>query len=288
MAVGAIGRRLPLPEVSSSCGLSFLLHGLLALAVLYAPQWLHGKPFKVPVSYEVTLVSPKETDSKQKPDSPLRVGQKVATATAKAAAQPRDVLTLPSLPKPSISGAAVRLHAAPTRTEEMTLPGRHRPSERQPVAPEVAAPPAPPKIVAPQVASTPAISQPVITPPVVDLARAGAGQDLGVATETGVTVGNTDPALAYYFVLIQDKITGNWTPPKMSPGTTASVSLSLRIFRSGQVRDLAVGSSSGDRLLDDSAVRAVGLSSPLPPLPPLFKAEALSLELRFTFVGEKS
>jgi len=283
VAVGAIGRRLPLSEVSSSCGLSFLLHGLLVLAVLYVPQWLYGKPFKVPVSYEVTLVSPKETDSKQKPDSPLRVGHKVATATAKAAAQPRDVLTLPSLPKPSISGAAVRSHAAPTRTEEMTLPGRRRPSERQPVAPS-----APPKIVAPQVASAPAISQPVITPPVVDLAKAGAGQGLGVATETGVTVGSTDPALAYYFVLIQDKITSNWTPPKMSPGATASVSLSLRILRSGQVRNLAVGSSSGDRLLDDSAVRAVGLSSPLPPLPPLFKAEALSLDLRFTFVGEKS
>ena len=255
--------------------------------VVYVPQWLHGKPFNVPVSYEVTLVSPGEPGDKQKPALSLPVRQKVATATAKAAAQPRDVLTLPSLPKPVIPGAAARPQAAPTRTEEMTLPGRHRPSDRQPVAP-VVAPQAPPKIVAPQVASAPGISQPVIAPPVGDLAKAGAGQGLGVATETGVTVGNTDPALAYYFVLIQDKITGNWTPPKMSPGTTASVSLSLRILRSGQVRGLAVGSSSGDRLLDDSAVRAVSLSSPLPPLPPLYKAEALSLELRFTFVGEKS
>lgn len=287
MAVGAIGRRLPLPEVSSSCGLSFLLHGLLALAVVYAPQWLYGKPFKVPVSYEVTLVSPKETDSTQKPGPPLQVGQKVATATAKAAAQSRDVLTLPSLSKPTIPSAALRPLAPSTRTEEMTLATRRRLSERQPAAP-VVVPTDPPKIVAPQVASAPAISRPVITPPGVDLAKAGAGQGLDVATETGVMVGNTDPALAYYFVLIQDKITGNWTPPKMSPGTTASVSLSLRILRSGQVRDLAVGSSSGDRLLDDSAVRAVGLSSPLPPLPPLFKAETLSLELRFTFVGEKS
>ncbi|MGB4782287.1 TonB family protein [Candidatus Methylomirabilis sp.] len=285
MAVGAIGRRLALPEVSFSCGLSFLLHGLLALAVLYVPQWLHGKPFKVPVSYEVTLASLQETGSTRKPDSPLRVGQKVATATAKAAAHPRDVLALPSLPKPSISGEAVRAHAALTRAEEMAF--RHRSSERQPVVPMVA-PPAPPKIVAPQVASGPAISQPVIAPPVGDLAKAGAGQNVGMATETGVTVGNTDPALAYYFVLIQDKITGNWTPPKMSPGTTAGVSISMRILRSGQVRNLAVGSSSGDRLLDDSAVRAIGLSSPMPPLPPLFKAEALSLDLRFTFVGEKS
>lgn len=287
MAVEAIGRRLPLSEVSSSCGLSFLFHGLLALAIMYVPQWLHGKPFKVPVNYEVTLISPKETDSTQKPGPPPRVGRKVATATAKAAAQPRDVLTLPSFPKSSMPGAAVQPLAPPTQTEEMTLATRRRLSERQPPAP-VVAPTDPQKIIAPQVTSAPAISRPVIAPPGVDLAKAGAGQGLDVATETGVMVGNTDPALAYYFVLIQDKITGNWMPPKMSPGTMTSVSLSLRILRSGQVRDLAVGSSSGDRLLDDSAVRAVGLSSPLPPLPPLFKAETLSLELRFTFVGEKS
>lgn len=169
----------------------------------------------------------------------------------------------------------------------MTLPGKRRTAERPPVVPDMR-PPAPPKIVAPQVAGVPAIGQRAITRPAADLAKAGAGQDLGAVAETGVTVGNTDPALAYYFVLIQDKITGNWTPPKMSPGTTANVTLAMRILRSGQVHNLVVGSSSGDRLLDDSAVRAVNLSGPLPPLPPLYKAETLSLELRFTFVGEKS
>ena len=121
-------------------------------------------------------------------------------------------------------------------------------------------------------------------------AQAGstAAHGLGMVAETGVTAGNTDPALAYYFVLIQDKITGNWTPPKMGPGTTASINLSLKILRSGQVRDLSVESSTGDRALDDSALHAIRLSSPLPPLPPLFKAETLTLQLRFTFVGEKS
>lgn len=273
MAVEAIERRSPLSAVSSSCGLSFVLHGLLALAVVYGPQWFHGAPFKVPVNYEVTLVSPRETDSAQKPDASLATGQKPAAATAKAVAEPKDLLTLPSIPKSGM------------RSEELTLPGKRRASERQTVASAVT-PPAPPRIVAPQVTSAPPSATPV-TAPSLDLSRAGTGRGLGATTETGVTVGSTDPALAYYFVLIQDKITGNWTPPKMSPGTTASVMLSLRILRSGQVRNLAVGSSSGDRLLDDSAVRAVNLSSPLPPLPPLYKAEALSLELRFTFVGEK-
>jgi len=179
-------------------------------------------------------------------------------------------------------------------------------------------PTAQPTVIAPRVAPLPDITRPVITPPVVTPpkvasarsqearsdargmkpaapaatlgAQAGsaAAHGLGMVAETGVPVGNTDPTLAYYFVLVQDKITGNWTPPKMGPGTTASVNVSLRILRSGQVRDLAVDASSGDPILDDSALRAVRLSTPLPPLPPLFKAETLYLPLRFTFVGEKN
>lgn len=277
MAVGTTERRLSLSAMSSSCGLSCALHVLLALAVVYGPQWLHGKPFRVPLNYEVTLVSPRQTDNAQRSDASLRAGPRAAdaTATAKVAAPPRDLLALPSPPK---SGR---------RSEDLTLSSRRRPSEHSPVAP-VPMPQAPPRIVAPQVGAVPTIAQPAITAPTAHPAQAGAGQGPAAATETGVMVGNGDPALAYYFVLIQDKITSNWTPPKMSPGATASVSLSLRILRSGQVRGLAVGSSSGDRLLDDSALRAVGLSNPLPPLPPLYRAEALSLDLRFTFVGEKS
>jgi TonB family protein len=108
-----------------------------------------------------------------------------------------------------------------------------------------------------------------------------------VGTETGVTVGNTDPALAYYFVLIQDKITGNWSPPKMAPGTMSAIELSFRVLRSGQVQDLTVVSSSGKQVLDESALRAVRLSTPLPPLPPLFKGETVPVKLRFNFAGEK-
>ncbi|MBI2883925.1 MAG: TonB family protein [Candidatus Methylomirabilis oxyfera] len=277
MAVGAIGRRLPVSGVSSSCGLSVLLHGLLAVAVVYGPQWLHGKPFMVPLSYEVTLISPAEENRELKRGAALQAQPKAATAAIRVPAGSRELLTPPSLSR-AISPKA--------QTDELTLSAKRRASARSSVAPPSTTP-VPPKIVAPLVASVPVGAQPVITPPVVDPAKTGAGRDLGTVAETGVTVGNTDPALAYYFVLIQDKITSNWMPPKMSPGTMAGVSVSMRILRSGQIRDLAVGLSSGDRLLDDSAVRAVSLSSPLPPLPPLYKAETLSLELRFTFVGEK-
>lgn len=273
MAVGSTGRRRPVSAVSSSCGLSLMLHGLLIFGVVYGPQWLHGKPFQVPLNYEVTLISPKETGNARKAEMALPAGRGSSAVTAKVAVPPR--LTLPSLQRSGI------------RNDELALPSRRRVPERQSDAPAVMSQP-PPRIVAPQLSSLPSVSQPVIAAPGADLARAGGGQGLSAVTETGVTIGNTDPALAYYFVLIQDKITSNWMPPKMSPGTAASVSVALRILRSGQVRGLTVGLSSGDRLLDDSAVRAVSLSSPLPPLPPLYKAETLSLDLRFTFIGEKS
>jgi len=362
--LAAMGRRLLPVEVSYPVGLSFLLHGLIAMAVMFAPQWLRGKPFTLPVTYEVTLVAPPGGGGQ--PSSPSAPsGSKVAAAQAKTspppppAARSREVLTLPSAPRPVMPQAAVRSLPPPARTEEMILPSKRAAPDRRPpdpvastpppivaparpapviaprvapiVPPTVAPPPSlavirpapvrsvappppaapvnPPTVIAPRVAAPPDITRPVITPPVVTPpkmasargmkpaapaatlgAQAGsaAAHGLGMVAETGVTVGNTDPALAYYFVLVQDKITGNWTPPKMGPGTTASVNVSLRILRSGQVRDLAVDASSGDRILDDSALRALRLSTPLPPLPPLFKAETLYLQLRFTFVGEKS
>src|SRR3990172_10611112 len=99
--------------------------------------------------------------------------------------------------------------------------------------------------------------------------------------ETRVTVRNTDPALEDYFASIQLKIHRSWSPPKVARGRVAIVS--IRILRSGQVGDVAVDSSSGEPVFDDSALRAVHLSTPLPPIPPLVKSDTLPLELRFTY-----
>ncbi len=132
--------------------------------------------------------------------------------------------------------------------------------------------------------SRPVVAPSVVTPPVVTPPQRGS--NIGSAG-AGVSVGSTDPALAYYFVLIQDKVASNWTPPRLQAGTTGTVNLSFKVLRSGQVRELRVETSSEERAIDDSALRAVRLSSPMPPLPPFFKDEELSLQLRFTLVGEK-
>ena len=374
--VGAIERRLPMREVSYPAGLSFLLHGFLVFAVMYAPGWLRGKPFRVPVTYEVTLVAPFGAGGQPKASVHLPPGPKVAAAPAKTAAlppaaQPRDLLTLPSTSRPVIPRTVAKPLPPPTQTDEMTLPAKRPVPDRRAPAPSVPAPapptvvaakPAPPvapivtpavtpppslavvrpppvraaavpppaslaktpTVVAPQVAPPPPISEPVIKPPLVTVpkvnlessrlarldaktvkpavvaphgvttpalegqGRSDAGQGLGLGAQTGVTAGNTDPALAYYLALVQEKIDSNWVPPKRASGTVDTAVLSIRVLRSGQVRDLVINSSSGDRAFDDSALRAVRLSSPLPPLPPLYKAETVILELRFNFEGVRS
>ncbi len=367
--VGAFERRIPLTEVSYPVGLSFLLHGLLAMATFYAPVWFRGKPFTVPVTYEVTLVASSGAGGQPRASLVLPAEPKAATASAKTpaspapAAPPRELLTLPLASRPIIPQTGVRPLPAPARTDEMVLSPRREAHDRRAPAPMVSPPafspkPAPPVIppvesivpptvtpppplavvkpaplrggappppaplaptptvIAPQVAAPPAISQPVIKLPVVTPSKVALGTGNKTpsssttfksatapqamttpATETqrqtdvgqglGVGAGNTDPALAYYIVLVQEKIDSNWVPPKRSPGSVETAVLSVRVLRSGQVRDLAVHSSSGDRAFDDAALRAVRLSTPLPPLPPLYKAETIILELQFDFEGVK-
>jgi TonB family protein len=244
-----------------------------------------------------------------KRSGPDRPSREVATAPSPGVSI---VAPTPLTPVAPPVAPIVAPTVAPPPPLTLAKPGRIRPSS------QVSPPPglAPRAVVAPRVSAPPPIAQPVITTPVVtpprvvpratevgraDLqapkaiaapskghAAASAEQGPGTGSQSGVVVGNTDPALAYYFVLIQDKITSNWAPPKVQAGMTGSVNLSLRVLRSGQVRELGIDTSSGDRAIDDSALRAVRLSSPMPPLPPLFKAESLSLQLRFTLVGEKS
>jgi len=101
-------------------------------------------------------------------------------------------------------------------------------------------------------------------------------------------VENADPGLSYYFTLLQYKISSSWSPPRIGPGRVERVVVSFKILRSGLIDELTVDSPSGNKLLDASAIRAIRDAVPLPPLPNLFRDESLSIQLRFTYIGEKA
>jgi colicin import membrane protein len=105
-----------------------------------------------------------------------------------------------------------------------------------------------------------------------------------------VSVDNPDFQFTYYLVIIQNKISSNWTPPYGAgrPGERRKTVIAFRILRNGQIRDVQLEASSGASYLDQSAVRAISRSSPLPPLPQRFLDEYLGVHLSFELEGGTS
>jgi len=67
--------------------------------------------------------------------------------------------------------------------------------------------------------------------------------------------------------------------PRIS--TAPPVIVIFDILRNGQVRNVTVLQSSGNRALDYSAQRAIFLASPFPPLPAGFEREEARIEIWF-------
>jgi TonB family protein len=81
------------------------------------------------------------------------------------------------------------------------------------------------------------------------------------------------------------KIQQNWVPLGAPASPETVVVVRFRVLRSGQVRDVALETTSGNASLDASALRAVRQSLPLPPFPNLLTEPWL--DLRYRFVMER-
>jgi TonB family protein len=78
-----------------------------------------------------------------------------------------------------------------------------------------------------------------------------------------------DFAFTYYLVLVRNKIAANWAPPAgiATGGRRVRAVVYFRIARDGEVTGVRLEAGSDLEFFDRSALRAVMLSSPLPPLP---------------------
>lgn len=85
----------------------------------------------------------------------------------------------------------------------------------------------------------------------------------------------------YYLRQIRDKVSSNWFWG--SQGGTLRAVAYFRIKRSGEVTNLKIKESSGDKVFDQISIRAINLSVPFPPLPESFPEEELGIYFEFTF-----
>ena len=110
-------------------------------------------------------------------------------------------------------------------------------------------------------------------------------------TGAGTTPGPQSTALvpdvkdfpyAYYLNIIQKKVNGNWKF-EYNGAVNEKVIVYFKVYRNGQVQEATVERSSGINFLDQSALRAVVLSNPLPPLPVEYEGTFLGVHFGFEF-----
>ena len=107
----------------------------------------------------------------------------------------------------------------------------------------------------------------------------------GLSVVSGPVVDIPDFQYDYYLGLIRSKVDNRWSQPVTYKQVKQTL-VDFIIRRDGKIDNVGVAESSGDSYFDQTAVRAVSLSNPFPPLPRGYKEDFLKVRYRFIF-GEK-
>ncbi|MFQ5456392.1 MAG: energy transducer TonB [Nitrospirota bacterium] len=102
--------------------------------------------------------------------------------------------------------------------------------------------------------------------------------------KANISLDITDFEFPYYLKRIESKISGMWSSPPLE-GKAFTVTIGFTILRTGEVKDITIEHSSKNNYYDQSALRAVYLSNPLPPFPERLNKDFL--KVHFNFVIEK-
>ncbi len=127
---------------------------------------------------------------------------------------------------------------------------------------------------------------PVPTPPPVEAgggggsAIGGSGLSVGPSGGGGNTGIPADFHFTYYIERMLALIESRWYKPAVSPGTSARVG--FVIMKNGRIEDIRLEESSGLATFDRAALRAMYAANPLPPLPPAYGKQSLTVHLNFT------
>jgi TonB family protein len=121
-------------------------------------------------------------------------------------------------------------------------------------------------------------------PPPMSLPSAPAGAS-GLKGDVAVDAANFE--FTYYLVLVRNKIASNWAPPAglVSTGQKVRAVVYFKIARGGELGGVRLESASGAEFFDRSALRAVMLSDPLPPLPLGYPSGDLGVHFGFDWAG---
>jgi TonB family protein len=122
--------------------------------------------------------------------------------------------------------------------------------------------------------------EPIAGPATPALPSAAAGP-AGLTGEASVDA--ADFEFTYYLIQVRNKIAQNWGALGATSGEKLRVVVYFKIARNGGVSAIRIETPSGSEYFDRSALRAVGVSSPLPPLPLGFNGSDLGVHFGFEY-----
>jgi len=118
--------------------------------------------------------------------------------------------------------------------------------------------------------------------------RVTIGSSGAIETGEGATGGASSGVMSIkhkiYYNLIWQRIRSVWVLPEEALGGKKNLEtiVTIRIARDGQIEEVQFEKKSGNPYLDESALRAIKKSNPLPPLPPGMEGDKFDVGVRFT------
>ena len=85
-----------------------------------------------------------------------------------------------------------------------------------------------------------------------------------------------------YIMKLQDKVEKNWSPPKDVKLKEVPV-VSFILHKDGKITDVKLKTSSGNKQIDDLAVKTIKKSAPFAKLPKNVDADVIDFDFRFEF-----
>jgi TonB family protein len=107
----------------------------------------------------------------------------------------------------------------------------------------------------------------------------------GLSADVGVDDANFE--FTYYLIALRNRIGQNWSAPAgiATSGKPVRAVVYFRVQRDGSVTQSRLEEPSGIAFFDQSAMRAVLISNPLPPLPLGFGGGDLGVHFAFEYAG---
>jgi colicin import membrane protein len=283
-------RRGAEPALSWMVAFSAFLHVAAGIAIALLPrQWLMRTPPPV-VAYTVKIVDPSALGGRL-PQGPIRTEPAASVANPAPREVPETKPEVKPKPEPKKPEPKPEPKAEPPKPEEkkvVTLPDVEKKTEPKPEAKKPQPTPRPSKAELAKIERDKQIQEAIKhlgekgnSKKAAGLGGTEAGK--GAALGTGGNGGGGGILMGLDFIIYKNQVEGlikkNWTWVGANPDLTIRVG--FRIGDNGEIGDVRVIDRSGDASFDDSVLRAIRISTPLPAPPAKYRDVFANYVLEF-------